>query len=403
MIVRNLHFLCLSVGVLLIGGPGESTSVPKKTAPVILYGPSGPSPAINESAVAFTGLFGVPVEVRSGPTELWVEQAAQDADLIYSSAEFMMSEFLRTEALHLDPDTLTGLYIRPSVILVRPDNPKGIKDFPDLLKPDVRVMVVEGSGQTGLWEDMAGKLGDVTTLRKLRANIVYFALTSDDAVKAWKERTDIDAWITWNIWHMPNRDRAKLIPVGRDYRVYRQCSIALTERGKANTGARQFVDFLTSADGARIFESWGWLTPSLDARPLTVNTDICAVCRIDKDEWKDGYGRGLLDIKGLLDDYVRLGIPYREVHISAVFHGEAAYWLLHDAAYARAPKGSALNPNAPLVRELQSLGVSVELCAKVMEEKGWTKEDVLDGVRVVPGALPRVIDLQQQGYAYVRF
>ena len=46
-------------------------------------------------------------------------------------------------------------------------------------------MVVEGSGQTGLWEDMGGKLGDVTTLRKLRANIVYFAPTSDDAMKAW--------------------------------------------------------------------------------------------------------------------------------------------------------------------------------------------------------------------------
>ena len=403
MITHNLHFLCLSVGVLLIGGPGGNTSEPTKIEPLILYGPSGPSPAINESAVAFTSLLGVPVEVRSGPTEQWMERAVQDADLIYSSAEFMMSAFLRTEALHLDADTVTGLYIRPSVILVRPNNPKGITDFPDVLKPEVRVMVVEGSGQTGLWEDMAGKLGNVTTLRKLRANIVYFAPTSDDAMKAWKERTDIDAWITWNIWHMPIRDQAKLIPVGREYRVYRQCSIALTERGKAKPSARQFVDFLTSVDGARIFHSWGWLTTSSDSRPLTVNSDICAVCPIDSDEWKEGYGRGLLDLKALLADYERLGIPSWEVHISAVFHGEAAYWLLRDAAYARTPRGSLNNPNAPLVRELQSLGVSVELCAKAMEERGWTKEDVLPGVRVIPGAIPRVIDLQQQGYAYLRF
>ncbi len=105
----------------------------------------------------------------------------------------------------------------------------------------------------------------------------------------------------------------------------------------------------------------------------------------------------------MLADYERLGIPSREVHISAVFHGKAAYWLLRDAAYARTPRGSLNNPNAPLVRELQSLGVSVELCAKAMEEQGWTKEDVLPGVHVIPGATPRLIDLQQQGYAYLRF
>lgn len=368
-----------------------------------MYGPSGPSPAINEAAVTFAARFGLPIEVRSGPTEQWIQRAAQDADLVYSSAEFMMSAFLRAEKLRLDADSVTGLYIRPSVILVRPTNPKGVSDFPDLLKRGIRVMVVEGSGQTGLWEDMAGKLGDVNTLRKLRANIVYFAPTSDDAMKAWKEREDIDAWITWNIWHMPVRDRAKLIPVSRDFRVYRQSSIAMTERGKAKPGARQFTDFLTSADGARIFESWGWLTPSTDSRPLAVASDICAVCGIESDNWKEGFGRGLLDIKRLIADYERLGIPTWEVHIIAVIHGEAAYWLLRDPAYAREPKGSLYNPNITLVRELQSLGVSVELCARTMEEHGWTKEDVLPGVRVIPSAFPRLIDLQQQGYASLRF
>jgi intracellular sulfur oxidation DsrE/DsrF family protein len=61
------------------------------------------------------------------------------------------------------------------------------------------------------------------------------------------------------------------------------------------------------------------------------------------------------------------------------------------------------DPNAPLERELQSVGITVMLCAKAMKEQGWTKKDVLPWVRVIPGALPRVIDLQQHGYADLRF
>lgn len=381
---------------------GVAQQGPKKPT-LIIYGPSGPSPAINDAANAFAARFDVDVQVRSGPIDTWVDQAPKDADLVYSSAAFMMSRFLRTDELRLDPDSVTTLYIRPSVILVRPDNPKNVHDFPDLFKPGMRVMVVEGSGQTGLWEDMAGKFGSVQTLRTLRKNIVYFAPTSDDAMKMWKERDDIDAWITWNIWYMPLRDRAKLIVVSSEYRIFRQCSVAVTERGKAKPLASLFVEFLLSPEGSEIFASWGWAAQGTEARPVVLSTDICAVCRIDTDAWKDGVGRGLVDVRSLLSDYERIGIPPAEVHISAVFDGDAAYWLLRDKAYAVVKSTERYNPNASIVDELRRLGVSVEICAKTMQQRGWQKEDLLPGVVIVPGAHPRIIDLQLQGYAYIRF
>ena len=368
-----------------------------------VYGSEGPTPPMHEAAAAFGEIHKVQVEVVSGPTDKWLDRAKTDADVIFSSAEFMMSDFVRTGELKIDRASIAPLYIRPSAILVRPGNPKGIRDFPNLLRPGIRVMVVTGSGQTGLWEDMAGRQGDVRVIRALRKNIVSFVPNSETAVRTWQERDDIDAWLTWNIWYLPLRDDADLVPVSEDYRVYRQCLVSLTERGKAKPLAERFIKFLASPEGARIFKSWGWLSSPGGPSPLTLESNIAIVCRLDKDEWKDGVGSGLLSIRGLVEHYKSIGIPSSELHISAGFHGSAAYWLLKDQPYRAIAKDGNANPNKSLIRELHDLGVSVELCAKTMAERGWKKEDVLPDVKVVVGACPRIVDLQLQGYAYWRF
>ena len=368
-----------------------------------VYGAEGPSPAINEAAVAFQATKGVKVEIISGPVNDWIEQAKRDADVIYSSGEFMMTEFIRIPELGIAESAVTPLYLRPSAILVRPGNPKEIHDFPDLLVPGVRVMVVNGSGQVGLWEDMAGKQGDIRTIRAFRKNIACFARSSDEAVRTWKERSEIDAWLTWNIWHIPLRNEAKLIPVSNNYVIYRQCSAALTGRGQRKPAAVDFVEFLTSSEGEEIFGSWAWMTAPAKESPLTVKTDICVVCRVKDDLWKDGVGLGFSCLRGLVADYREAGIAPTEVHISAVFHGPAARWLLSDTAYRAQTPGKAENPNKAIIRELLDLGVSLELCGQTMKEQGWTEKDVLSGVKIVVGAYPRIVDLELQGYAYLRF
>lgn len=53
--------------------------------------------------------------------------------------------------------------------------------------------------------------------------------------------------------------------------------------------------------------------------------------------------------------------------------------------------------------ELLQHGVSVEICNVTMRAKGFTPEDLLPGVVIVHDAYTRLIDLQQRGYAYIRF
>ena len=394
----RLRFLILSLSFGLIAAADTSAQDVLR-----VYGSEGPSPAINEAAVTFAGMNNVKVDVVSGPTHKWVDQAKTDADLIFSSAEFMMSDFVHAAEVAIDEASITPLYLRPSAIIVRPRNPKQIRDFPDLLRPGMKVMVVTGSGQTGLWEDMAGKLGNVQTLRLFRNNIAVFAANSEEAVKTWSDREDLDAWVTWNIWHMPLRDRAELVPVSKDYRIYRQCSIAMTQRCKNKPLARQFIEFLMSPEAVGIFDSWGWITPPADSSPVAVQRDICAVCRIKNDEWKGDVGKGLACVKELVDTYTSAGISYSELHFSAVFHGDAAYWLLKDEQYSAFTKKEGPNPNKSIIRDLVALGVSIELCGQTMKEHGWTRDNVLPEVKIVVSAYPRIIDLELQGYAYVRF
>ncbi|MFA5182982.1 MAG: substrate-binding domain-containing protein [Syntrophales bacterium] len=226
-----------------------------------VYGPGGPYPAMKEAAESFGKQQNVKMEVAAGPTNQWIEKAKKDADIIYSGAEYMMTDFIFAMEGRIDETTVTPLYLRPSSILVRPGNPKKIKDFPDLLKAGMKVLVVNGAGQAGLWEDIVGKDGKIETVKKFRKNIVAYAPNSAVAKKIWMENKEIDAWLIWNIWQVSNPDIADLVPMSKKYLLYRDCGVALTKQGKDKELANKFYEFVQSEDGARIFAKWGWIKP----------------------------------------------------------------------------------------------------------------------------------------------
>lgn len=223
-----------------------------------IYGPGGPAPAMKEAAKAFTAASGIPVEVTAGPAGEWMPKAKKNADLIFSGSENMMTAFVRQMDGALLEPTIRPLYIRPSSILVRPGNPKKIAGVADLLKPGMKILVVEGAGQIGLWEDIAGRLGDLETVRRFRRNIVAFPENSGVARTKWTSDPSIDAWLIWNIWDVASPDIADTVDVEPELRIWRDCGIGLTKRGSAKAYAADFVEFLESDAGRAIFTKWGW-------------------------------------------------------------------------------------------------------------------------------------------------
>ncbi|CAN5244450.1 AcfC family putative adhesin [soil metagenome] len=262
---RN-SILFLLPAIALLGGVG--TAVGQERGPVTdtirVYGPGGPLPAMREAAAEFGSRRGVHVEVVGGPTPQWLAKARGDADVIFAGSGHMMADFIMQldsgTAGRLDPSTIHPLYLRPVAILVRKGNPRGISRFEDLLQPGVRVLVVQGSGQTGLWEDVAGRTGDIEVVRAFRRNIAAMAPNTGIAKDRWTADTTLNAWLVWNIWQIANPELADLVPIREPWLIYRGTGVALTHGGRTKPLARGFAEFLSSADAARIFQKWGWIT-----------------------------------------------------------------------------------------------------------------------------------------------
>jgi len=225
-----------------------------------MYGPGGPAPAMKEAAAAFERAGGAKIEVVAGPTPQWLPQAKSDADLVYSGSETMMTDFVVALEPQLSHREVTPLYLRPLAMLVRPGNPRRIRSFEDLLRPGTSILVVNGAGQNGAWEDAAGRKGDIRTVKALRANIAAYARNSAEAKATWTADPSIDVWLIWNIWQVASPALADVVEIAPDYAIYRDTGVAITSRGKDKPQAQKFVEFLQSPAGAAIFAKWGWKT-----------------------------------------------------------------------------------------------------------------------------------------------
>lgn len=137
---------------------------------------------------------------------------------------------------------------------------------------------------------------------------------------------------------------------------------------------------------------------------ITEKKNIRVVYDVKDDVWDAGIGKALYYARGLLESYKALDVPQKEIHISIVLHGPTAYWVLNEATYRQFKNDEfAFNPNEHVIQGLLKHGVSVEVCNVSLRGKGWTAADLLPGITVVRDAYTRIIDLQQQGYSYIRF
>lgn len=253
--IKNIIFILVCFASQM--GFTQTQSIQYDT--LYIFGPGGPYPAIKEVADVFSKKNKVPVKVTKGPFAQWKEQAQKQADLIYSGSEFMMSHF--EKELDIIKESVYPLYLRQSGLIVRPNNPKNIKKWEDLQQPNIRIMVVNGAGLTGVWEDLAGRDKNIEALRAIRKNIVCYAENSGQAQEQWLENDAIDVWITWNTWQKSNPETADFVALDEAHTVYRDCGIAaIRDRVPHNLLAGEFLKFIKSEEVKPIFEKWGWIT-----------------------------------------------------------------------------------------------------------------------------------------------
>lgn len=239
--------------LLALMATGRANAAPQVVLNV--YGPGGPAAPMKECAANFSKQRGVKVEVTAGPEAKWSKKAKQDADIIFGGAEYMLSQFVQKNPGLVDVKTRSELYPRAAGILVRKGNPKLIRSLADLARPGVRLVDVTGAGQLGLWEDLAGRHGLIPGIQK---NILITVPNSAEAIEKWKTLPQLDAWISYESWHLRLKDTTDLVRLPLRDRLYRGTPIALTTISRNRTQASAFVAYLKSPAGHRIFQKWGW-------------------------------------------------------------------------------------------------------------------------------------------------
>lgn len=113
--------------------------------------------------------------------------------------------------------------------------------------------------------------------------------------------------------------------------------------------------------------------------------------------------KGLFYAKKLIDTYREQDIAADQVELHLVYHSSAIAALVNEDARKRLSADPSDNSNISILKELLESGVHVEICENTMRQKGVDASDLLPGVKIVVGAYPRIIDLQLQGYAYIKF
>lgn len=225
-----------------------------------IYGAGDSSPPYKEAAAQFEQQTGCKTHFVVGPAPAWIDAAKKDADFIFGGSESMLSQLAMPLGEQLRLSDVHSLYLRKTIILVRPGNPKHILGFRSLGQLNVNVQIGNSPGIFGVWEDMAGQSPDIRTLRALRSHVVNFAPTSMDGIKFWTEHPEVDAWVIWNVFHVTNPELGDALAIETPYATYRDTAAVITLRGHANPAAEKFLAFLESPSGAQIFASKGWLT-----------------------------------------------------------------------------------------------------------------------------------------------
>ena len=139
--------------------------------------------------------------------------------------------------------------------MVRKGNPKKIRSLADLAKDNIRLLVVNGSDQVGLWEDIAGVQGLIPDLQK---GITVNVSTSAEAIERWKTTTTLDVWITFESWHYRLEEVTDLVRLPKEERIFRGTPVVSTHFYKNKESARMFIDFLKTEQCHAVFQKWGW-------------------------------------------------------------------------------------------------------------------------------------------------
>jgi intracellular sulfur oxidation DsrE/DsrF family protein len=102
----------------------------------------------------------------------------------------------------------------------------------------------------------------------------------------------------------------------------------------------------------------------------------------------------LMDIARYVNSLAEYGVPPIRRHLVVLIYGAAVPLLLSNV-------GGHSNPNAALIRRMQTAGVQFRVCGQALLARHLTQAQLLPGVQMDLWAISTLANLQLQGYAHI--
>jgi accessory colonization factor AcfC len=220
-----------------------------------VYSSGAVAPPVKKVAEEFKLKHGVDFEFTIGKAEQLISEITElkRGDVLTCGAEFIFDE-AQVKGLIIGETRRSAGY-RRSAILVSKGNPKSIESIYDLANEGMKVGVSIGGCLLGIWDEVSSKAGIIDKIRK---NITEFA-DGCGAVVALLNQKKVDAIFGWDAFQKLWPANIEIVDLPEGLQVFRSTGIAAIQFSKNTKTAKQFIEYITSENGKKVYRAYGWI------------------------------------------------------------------------------------------------------------------------------------------------
>jgi len=196
---------------------------------------------------------------ESSSTLLTQIRQGAPADVFASAAMEEMNTAVKDGLVAGDPKVFVK---NREIIMVPNDNPAGIKEFRDVAKPDVKLVLAQKDVPAA---DYALQILDKANAEygaSFEKDVLSNVVSRESDVRASVNRVvvgDADATFGYaSDYTIDIRDKVKVVPIPPDLNIIATYPIAALEDAKSPELAKKWVELVTSKEGQRVLEKWNF-------------------------------------------------------------------------------------------------------------------------------------------------
>jgi molybdate transport system substrate-binding protein len=196
---------------------------------------------------------------ESSSTLLTQIQQGAPADVFASAAQEEMGTAVEDGLVAGQPEVFVK---NREIIMVPKDNPAGIKEFPDVAEPGVKLALAQKNVPAA---DYALQILDKANARygpSFKKDVLSNVVSREADVRASVNRVvvgDADATFGYaSDYTVDIRDRVKVVQIPPDLNIIATYPIAALKDAEDSELAKKWVELVTSKEGQRVLEKWNF-------------------------------------------------------------------------------------------------------------------------------------------------